>query len=100
MNFSKFIFEQEAKENLIKDITTSVEFIFDQYGPKWAEPYIDLDSSGDHIYVSLTEDLNESRLIKWSELIKNATKTIEDKKAIKKHIINAKKLIEVLESSL
>ncbi len=88
----------KLKKELARSIKNEVEIWLTNYGPNWAEPFVTLDTKGNGLYVSLTEDCENDKLLSWSKFIKQQKKfDFESITVAKKHLKNFNKMVKMLE---
>jgi hypothetical protein len=88
----------KLKKALLEQIESDLEVWLADFGPQWAEPFVTLDSKGNGFYVSLTEDVENDKLLSWSKFMEQQQcPNFASITAAKKHLKNANKLVKMLE---
>ena len=95
---SQYPYPVKIKKELAQRIQQDLEIWLADHGPEWAEPFVTLDSKGNGFYVSLTEDVENDKLLSWSKFMEQQkAPNFKSITAAKKHLKNANKLVKMLE---
>ncbi len=84
--------------SIAKDFSQEIADCFENYMPKWSEPYIHPTQNGKGFYISLAEDLEGDKEMSWAKFEKNVLES--DFEVLKSHLPKFVALVERMERKI